>query len=191
MAEHAFIHIPKNAGSSFRDALQNTPQIKYFGHDVMKRNVRTLKKIFILREPIDRFTSAFFYAKNHLHEDYHRDIMFNNPNELLEGIINFNMIAYRFFENMKYNHHVDGVRIHIDWVFEKQCKWFHDPWKVILYDKLDEGIDDLNDTLNINIELPHRNKSKKKEFEYSEESINLLNILYKEDFELYEQYTRR
>ena len=65
MADYAFIHIPKNAGQSIEKALKSVPTIDFFGHGVSKNQIINHKKIFVLREPVDRFTSAFFYLKRY------------------------------------------------------------------------------------------------------------------------------
>lgn len=186
MAEYAFVHIPKNAGTSVSKIINDIPQIDFFSHWVRKETIKDHKKIFIIREPINRFTSAFFYLKGYK-KNKERNF-FQTPEELLQALRNLDKRALEFMKVHDGFHFVNGQKILTDWVFHKQSAWVHDPWKIIMYHKLHEGIQELNDLLHIRIELPHANKSKKIDFEYSKDSLDLLKILYREDFELFEKY---
>ena len=66
--DYAFIHIPKCAGSSmYRAILQggysNKIRIFYHWDKFSFEELNKYKEIIILRNPIDRFTSAFFFVK--------------------------------------------------------------------------------------------------------------------------------
>lgn len=188
MGEYGFVHIPKNAGQSFEKILKDISEIDYFFHSTPQEKMANHKKIYILREPIDRFTSAFFYLKF-----YKRNLdnkIFDTPEQLLTALKNLDKRALEFMKVHDHFHTVNGEKIPTDWVFHKQSAWIHDPWKVILYDKLKDGWKEVCDTIGINVEIPHINKSRKSEFEYSKDSLDLLKVIYREDFELYEQYRR-
>ena len=178
--KYAFVHIPKNAGMSMANALINIPNIKSYHHGVIFENIKTFKKIFIVREPIDRFTSAFFYVKKHYVKN-----MFNTPEELIESIISNNNIANKFLRFQPYFHRVNGIPINTDWVFHPQSAWIHDPFKILLFEQLDHDISILNREINANIILPKINSSSRIDFKYSDDSINFLKMRYKDDFELY------
>lgn len=180
--EYAFIHIPKNAGMSMCKAIKNIPIIKPFNHFVLFDNIKNLKEIIIIRHPLDRFSSAFFYVKKHYVKD-----LYDNPNELIEDILNSNDKANKFLKFHKHYHTVNGQRIDTDWVFHPQTAWVNNPFRVLLFEKLNEDIEKLNDDLQINISLPYINAAERTDFEYFPDSIEYLHIRYKDDFEYYDQ----
>ena len=188
MAEYAFIHIPKNAGTSIERVLKNVPEIDFFGHGVLKPRIKDHKKIYILRDPVDRFTSAFFYLKRFGHN--RENDFFKNPDELLQAIGDNDPRANKFMKIHKGNHHVYGQPIPTDWVFHPQSAWIFDPWRIILFHKLEEEIVSLNETIGVDIKINHHNASRRINFEYSNDSIELLQTIYTEDFEIYGKYTR-
>jgi hypothetical protein len=182
MADYAFIHIPKNAGQSIEKALKDIPEIDFFGHGVLKEKIINYKKIYILREPVDRFTSAFFYLKTYRNNP--NSNFFNNPDELLQALGESDYRASHFMKIHKGYHHVNGGLIKTDWVFHPQSAWIFDPWRIMNFYKLDEEIELLNETLGIDIKISHFNKSNRTDFEYSVSSLNILKDIYKDDFEL-------
>jgi len=186
MADYAFIHIPKNAGQSIERALKNVPAIDFFGHGVSKNQIINHKKIFVLREPVDRFTSAFFYLKRYGKKP--KNNFFQNPNELLQAVGESDSRADQFMKIHKYDHPVYGQPIKTDWVFHPQSSWIFYPWKIIMFHRLDEELNSLGEILGVDIKIDHINKSRRTDFKYSEDSINILKNIYKNDFEIYTKY---
>lgn len=183
MSEYAFIHIPKNAGQSIERALKNVPEIDFFGHGVPNHRIKDHKRIYVLRDPVDRFTSAFFYLKKYR---YNRENnFFENPDELLRALGESDLRADQFMKIHEGFHHVNGEPIKTDWVFHPQSAWIFEPWRVMMFHKLDEEIDLLNETLGVNIKIIHHNKSNRVDFEYSADSLNILHTIYEKDFELF------
>ena len=178
--KYAFIHIPKNAGMSISKAIKHIPIIKSYGHGVFFENVAHLNKLFVVREPIDRFTSSFFYVKKHYITDLFRD-----PEELICSILSNDGKSNNFLKFQKNPHRVNGSEIPTDWVFHPQSAWVHDPFRILLFDNLDNEISKLGNELNADIILPKVNVSDRIDFKYSDESINFLKMRYKDDFELY------
>jgi hypothetical protein len=179
---HAFIHIPKNAGTSIREALHGNPSIQYFGHDVRQEDVAHLKKIYVVRDPADRFASAFFYLKNHKCSQAENKV-FANPNELLEALASLDPRALRMMRLSDEIHYVDGKPILTDWVFAQQSRWIWDPHYLMDFDYLDFGLWKwLPD-----FELPHLNRSQHEPFDYSLDSLKFLKLLYKQDYKLYDK----
>jgi DNA gyrase/topoisomerase IV subunit B len=84
---------------------------------------------------------------------------------------------------------VNGKEINNDWVFHPQSSWVFDPFKIIIYENLQEEINKLNEDLSVNIQLEVRNKSEKIDFEYSGDNIDYLKLIYRKDFQLYEKYS--
>jgi hypothetical protein len=184
---YAFIHIPKNAGMCMKHSIENIPNIKYFYHDVMFHTIQNMKKIFILREPISRFTSAFFYLKEYKKNKDNN--FFKTLRELVDAMLDFDIRAFNFLKVQDHPHIVNGKEINNDWVFHPQSSWVFDPFKIIIYENLQEEINKLNEDLSVNIQLEVRNKSEKIDFEYSGDNIDYLKLIYRKDFQLYEKYS--
>ena len=184
--KYAFIHIPKNAGMSMKNSIENTETIKYCGHNVIFHTIQNMKKIFILREPISRFTSAFFYLKSY--KKNRDNNFFRTPRELVDAMLDFDIRAFNFLKVQEHYHYVDGSMINTDWVFHPQHKWVFDPFKVMIYENLQEEIQKLNEELGVDIILERKNQSQKIDFEYSADNIDYLKLIYKKDFQLYEKY---
>lgn len=183
---HAFIHIPKNAGTSVREALHNNPSIQYFGHDVRQEDVAHLKKIYVIRDPRDRFASAFYYLKNHERSQAENKV-FANPNELLEALASLDPRALRMMRLSDEIHYVNGTPILTDWVFAQQSRWVWNPWRLLDFDCLDAEIAQLNREMDLGRKLPHLNSSQREPFVFSRDSLTLLRCLYKQDFELHDK----
>jgi hypothetical protein len=186
--EYAYIHIPKNAGLSMEKSIQKIDKIKYFNHDVIFENIKHLKKIYTIREPVDRFSSAFFYLKQ-----YNKNIennFFQTPDELLKAFLDLDVRAIQFMKVQEHWHTINATLIPTDWVFNKQIDWIFDPFKILIFENLEDEINRLNSELGVNIILHHTNKSEKTDFTYSQDSLDLLRLIYKKDFELYENVIR-
>ena len=184
--EYAFIHIPKNAGMSIRDAILQCSKIKYFGHNVIYDKVRDYKQIIVLRDPIDRFTSAFFYLKEYKLNKV-RDY-FDTPEDLIKGILELDYKAFSFLKIHDHHHKVNNVEINTDWAFHPQINWVIDPYRVLIYEHLDEDFNRLCSDIGCSIKLPHINISSKVKFEYSKNSLEFLHMVYRKDIEIYNYY---
>lgn len=187
--EFAFIHIPKNAGNSIIQALKTCPRFRICNHSILLSSVAHLKQVVILRDPVDRFTSAFFYVKNYPRAD--REIYaqkygrFQTPEQLVQALLHEDPVATQFLETGGPLHIVNGKKIYTNWVFHPQKDWVDRPHKVILLPYLEEDLLSFTNKIGLKITLPHVNRSKKIEFEYTPESIEYLIARYRDDFELY------
>jgi len=184
MNTHAFIHIPKCAGFSVKRCIQdNNLPIRIFDHGVIFSNIPPrLKQIIVIRDPIDRFTSAFYYIKG----AYVKNTIFNNPNEFLDELKLSTEEAKRFIKPQPHYHYVNGLRIDTDWVFHPQSAWIDKPDIVMLQENLQEDFD----KLGFNVKLPRINVSPRSDFRYSKENIDYLHNLYRQDFEFYNKEKR-
>ena len=185
--QYAFIHIPKCAGMSMTKSIQQTcpDKIAIFGHGCLLERVNKYKQIIILREPVDRFSSSFFYLRSY---KINKDSKFTTPDQLIDGLLCFDPLAFKFLKVQPHSHHVNGKEINTDWVFHPQSAWVHNPHIVILYEKLQEGIDELNRLLNIDLKLDRINSRKRTKFSYLQRHLDFINIYYRTDFELYDKY---
>lgn len=182
MINYAFIHIPKNCGHSIKKMLETEKisNIRYYGHSILfSRIPKEYKQILIIREPVDRFSSAFFYIKKY----NMKNSKFNDPSQLIDGIINSDIDAPRFLKPQKHKHKVNGDCIATDWVFHQQTAWIDNPYKIIFHDKIQDGFKDLG----FDFKIPHINKSKRIYFEYKKRHIDFLKQMYKKDFKFYEE----
>ena len=183
MSEYAFIHIPKNAGMSFKKTLKDNPKIKYFGHDVLFKNIESTKNIYVIREPVDRFTSAFFYLKRYpknIRKDFYK-----TPDEMVDALLNLDPRSLMFMKVHEHDHIINGKKIPTDWVFSKQSYWIHKPHRFLLYDNLNEEVINLGKDLDTGLKMSKINDSKRIDFTYSEDSLQYLKLAYKSDFLLY------
>jgi hypothetical protein len=182
-----FIHIPKNAGTSLGKLIKTEAieGLNYCNHWV---DVDTTNKphLVILRDPIDRFTSAFFYSKRYPKSLLSEMSDINNPNDLAERLEEGETHL------IKSPKHYVGKKIRgLSFVFTPQHYWINDPEYVLNYHNLEEDFKNfLKEIGHVNLTLPIINKSKKKDFKYSEKALNFINNFYREDFHLMDNYTR-
>lgn len=178
MKKYAFIHIPKNAGFTLKKVMKNSSNFQIFDHGVVFKNIpKDLKQIVVCREPTDRFTSAFFYIKQH----YVKDTKYINPEMLITGILNGERESNLFLRPQPHFHSVDGKRIPTDWVFHPQSDWIKNPYKIILMDNIKQGFHELG----LDIGEIRSNVSKRKDFTYSNNSLQYLWRIYEKDYLLY------
>lgn len=177
--EYAFIHIPKCAGFSIKKAIkQHNLPIAVFDHGVRFKNIpNTLKQLIILREPIDRFTSAFYYVVNNLA----KNSKLKNPNDFLNDLRSGGEESKKVIKPQIGYHQVNGNKIFTDWVYHPQNAWVDNPHTIMFVDTLQEDFD----KLGFNVKLPIVNRSKRIAFEYSLDNLEYLHDWYNLDFTLY------
>jgi len=193
--EYAFIHIPKCAGISFLEMIEGPfrDKILFFGHDVIFKEIpKNLKQIIVFRDPIDRFTSAFFYSQRMW------QVPFRDPNELIYHLTGSDMhtkkIALDFLRGHPKDRNdekkipiVNGTRIQTNYTYHPQTAWVDNPYRVLIFERLQQDIDELG----LGLKLPHANDSPRIEFEYDKKSVSYLKKVYKEDFHFYDKCRRQ
>ena len=193
-----FIHIPKTGGSSFKEKFRKY-MIKTQHCD--SRPIDNIYNIAIIRNPYERFVSIFRHIKDRA--------IYATANDL----VNFTEIDdfCNSYFNKKHPHHCktkhllswnntninnycenDGCNFNdkcIHWA--PQSYFITDVSKVQALLKLDTINEDIKKLYDRNIldydSIPIVNKSKSKSFEISPIVKNLVNIVYKDDFKLYEK----
>lgn len=181
-----FIHIPKNAGTSIEKAVYNTdwlvshtPAIRYFKED--KDKFLSLKSFAFVRNPYDRFVSAFFYLKDggaKKGKDLEFSYFIKNTS--------FSEFCFNILNDEEYK---NKVLSHIH--FREQFKFICNAKKEIIINYVGRYENLASDFylftkifLCKNITLMHLNRSKHNNFlsYYQENEIKAVNTLYKEDF---------
>jgi len=172
-----FVHINKNAGSSIITVLKK----KKF-HLTIKELIELLGgseidnafKFTVVRNPYDRVVSQYLHRVK-TNQSLLRDnpISFNKWVELVYG----NQKDY-FYHNKQYK------------MFYTQLKWLRDfsgnvkVDRILRFETLNEDFQELCNDLNIDLSLPHTNRSDiNVHIKYNEKSIKIIQSYFKEDFE--------
>jgi hypothetical protein len=169
--DYIFIHIPKNAGTSFCKKYC----VGQVGHAIAKiYNIDQLKKsIAIIRNPYDRIISCYNYFK-----------MNNNYWKQKYGLPQHHV----FCKNNSIKKFIDFLyskKLTFDIHLQKQVYFLQKDG--IIYTKLlklENINDDFKRIFNKNIDLPKINKSKKFEKSLDNEDKEKVYKMYKDDFKL-------
>ncbi len=185
-----FIHIPKTAGVSVCNAIYGTDQL--FGHAPAsgwrEQDRKRYERLFVfsfMREPTERFFSAFYYlrgsALTQKDKDFSAKVLapFDTPDALLDAMINDRFLRARV----------------MSWVhFTPQSWYLTDQDGKLLVDYIgrvetfDESMSEIAMRLGKEYTPTHANTSKRpKKLSLSEKSQELINRLYREDFALYQE----
>ena len=83
-----FIHIPKNAGTSIRALCGR--ELVYNNHATDVKDDQIQRQLVILRHPVERFVSAFYYSMEYYRHTRHiRDLVYHymvTPNRIIEAV---------------------------------------------------------------------------------------------------------
>ena len=187
-----FIHIPKNAGTTFKSVLYSThgdvewerpfTDEKKYTHSPLKSfyasfpESKDYKVITIIRNPYERALSWY---------SYYRTPTYYNRHPQMRAI---HYAQQSFLEFLKwYNRSFKSK-----WEMLPQVWWYTHKKKLhsdyqIRFENLEQDINKVSNELGMDIiKIPHNNKSSESftiEDEYCDESISIINEWYKEDFE--------
>lgn len=188
--KYYFVHIPKNGGMSIQELLKNKNlNIEYIGHKYTKTNKN---EIVVLRDPIDRFISAFYYLYKMKDEFNIPFKKIKTPNKFIEALNDKHNInhkeAIRIYQEDYLNQPIKGHIYGSNWVFAPQSLYYVNPSFVLRFTHLE---DDFNKCLQDighkkRVSLPKKNTSIHKDTYLSEKSIAFLKEHYRKDFELLE-----
>lgn len=197
---YAFIHIPKNAGTSISNVLENT-NIKYCRHWIDPKALDpSIKQIIILRDPVDRFCSSVYYTLQYYSH-------FDNVKNLIQkNIVTPESWANCWFDIEHPNHkdlmqeimnvnqkHVIGNKSTIyKWHICEQILWVDNPKYILLYNNLEEDYNYLfKNKFNLSVDLLNTNKSNKLDTNLSSKNIDNILSHYNVDHHLFTLYKNK
>jgi hypothetical protein len=183
--DYHFVHISKNGGTSM-EKLNNIPYFHFYNHDFNAGMVNSDKIYAVVRDPISRFVSAFYFAKkggfdpNSITFKDHPIHNYDTANDFINALKKHDMVAIRTLYSAQEG--TDGTDPNV--VYWTQMYWLYSQKtkKLVLMDfaRLNDNFKKLTGK-----ELKFKNVTNKKE-NITEENINFLKKLYEPDFKLYE-----
>lgn len=195
----SFIHIPKNAGTSVvRAIVDNRLPILYSDHSYPAR--LTDEEIVVLRSPLDRFISAFYYGRKYWPNQV--NAQFESADELASSAADpghaKHSTAWMELGNLpehfllrngepKPQHTVASRITRYCWVYEPQSSWMiNQPRHVLRYRHLADDFGALLETSGLprTVELPRANRSESVREDFSAAALAFLERMYQVDFDL-------
>ena len=192
-----FIHIPKNAGTSMGNVCANSNGILiHHGHGADVRNIPN--QLIVIRNPVERFISAFKYAKL-----IFEVVVFTDDDEEDDTPENW-IRVWRDHEHPRHAalmnemmndaggrepHKIGDTILEYKWTYTPQSHWI-EPTKVkyvVLYDCFELEMKHILNDLGVDDNLPYANNSGDEHYELSQESIEFLRFRYADDFRYYEK----
>lgn len=204
--KYFFVHIPKCAGSQISKLFDTTGHRTIIetnesrSRSIKNYNLSDYYYIFsIVRNPYDRFVSAYHYLKNS------PDIKFDKVNrfqrdkfiktESIEELINLLYIDFKNdkkinFHRNKSNSLVDVIHLRPMYTFicNKNKEIIID--KVVYFENMNEDINLILKKNNIDVNFIKTNASSRKDFGYyfskiSKETVKKFNEIYDDDFKIF------
>ena len=138
-----FIHIPKNAGTSIRALCGR--ELVYNNHATDVKDDQIHRQLVILRHPVERFVSAFYYSMEYYRHTRHiRDLVYHymvTPNRIIEAVRDphhpHHMKVIAMMNNdgsQKIGRYTPPHR----WIYSPQHHYVHQPQFVLLFENLQQ-----------------------------------------------------
>lgn len=193
----SFIHIPKNAGTSVRQAIaDNSLPIRVIGHPYPRK--LSEQEIVVLRCPFGRFASAFRYGRKCWPSPV--NAQFADANELASSAADpqhpKHELAWVELGNKPDNfvlrsgkacpqHTVANRVTEFTWAYEPQSTWLiNDPRHILRYRHVSEDFSTLMDALGFPRlgNLPRTNQSEGADEKFSADARAFIEATYRADF---------
>uniref|UniRef100_A0A6C0KY43 Uncharacterized protein n=1 Tax=viral metagenome TaxID=1070528 RepID=A0A6C0KY43_9ZZZZ len=190
-----FIHIPKNGGNSIRKICEKKGiNMIYNGHSTNVYDKDLTNQLVVIRNPIDRFISAVYYAIQvcgrlpHIKNLKKKGI--NSPEKWVQIWCDPNHCQYHdlMLEMLNTGHYIGNKMEKYKYTYSPQSLWINNPKFVIIMDNFKTEIQYFLEKYKINGIVTKENTTKHIDGQLSEKSIEFLKNFYKEDFIIYEKY---
>ena len=199
MRKFKFIHIPKNAGTSFKSLINHNLQlrdfIEYVGHDApLECFEKNQKTMIVFRDPVERFCSAFHYRLSLLPkcQQWANEKGINSPEKYVQYLkqtmeLRNPIKSLRSDQQTVAGHPVAPTV----WVFQPQSLWFRSPKCVLLQNNLEAEWKYFCQEARVPFyDLPKKNISQNSldasGLSLGAESMSFLRHLYSGDYALWE-----
>lgn len=180
-----FVHISKNGGTSM-EQLNDVHNFHFYNHDFNADLINSDKIYAVIRDPISRFVSAFYFAKKGGFEPNaatfkdHPIHNYETANDFINALRKGDTVALRSLYSTQEG--IDGEDPNV--VYWTQMYWLYSKnvKKLVLMDfaNLNANFKKLT-----NKELKFENVTGKKE-KLTDDNVNFLKKLYEPDYKLYE-----
>lgn len=182
-----FIHIPKNCGHSIKQLITDNEliNVRYNGHGCDAGLLDPDTSMVILRDPADRFVSAFYYSK--IYPDcalVQNEHLIKTPSDLVNALKDDPKNEYLIAEN---NHNIGGIYLGISWIWTPQYYWFNNAKYVLFHNNIDQDFKDFLDiTHRPQIKLPHKNMSHRIDWKFTDCELSYIKERYATDYSIIE-----
>jgi hypothetical protein len=196
------LHISKTGGTSIKRLINNHKDIplNYLNHETKLADTNPDHKVIaVIRNPEDRFISAFWFAKKGGFRrpdfktsipfetlfDKHPIHNFSSPTEFLDALEDGDLVAKSVLFSGQSGETRDSYNI----IYQTQSSWFNSDrdFNLLCFDNLNEEFEKylLDNGIN-NYNLSHHNKSIKKSSLLTNKNKQFLKKMYTDDYRLYD-----
>jgi hypothetical protein len=184
-----FVHIPKNCGTSIKRLIYKglLPNVNHHDHGYDPMMLDPENTMFILRDPIDRFISAFYYSELYPNCPLMKSRDFiKTPSDLVRALMGDPKNEYLISSE---HHEIGKNRLGISWVWTPQHYWDNGAKYVLFHDNLKQ---DFKDFLEVTgrplVDLPKMNPSNRRYDFLEDDDVDYIMTRYKKDYDIINKY---